>query len=78
MQIELPSELVQRVQRRAALLPSGSEAEVIRKALDSLDFLDEERNAIQIGIEAWRSGDTQTLTAFDAEFRVRNRIPSDS
>ena len=78
MQIDLPSELVQRVQRRAAMLSSGSEADVIRKALDSLDLLDEEGNAIQIGIEAWQRGDTQPLADFDAEFRIRNRIPSDS
>ncbi len=78
MQIDLPQELILRVQQRAALLPSGSESEVIRKALDSLDLFEEEKNAIQVGIDAWRSGDVQPLTEFDSEFRAKNRIHLDS
>ncbi len=74
MQIELPQDIVERVQRRAAAGNGATEADVIRKALDSLDWQDEERRAIQEGIDAWRAGDTQDFEAFDAEFRAKNGI----
>jgi predicted transcriptional regulator len=74
MQIELPQDIIERVQKRAAATSGVSEAEVIRKALDSLDWQDQERTAIQEGIEAWRAGDTQDFDEFDAEFRDKNGI----
>lgn len=78
MQIDLPHDLFLRVQQRAALLQGVSEAEVIRKALDSLDWMDQERQAVQSGIDAWRKGDVRPLDEFDRDFRTRNRIPSDT
>lgn len=72
MQIDLPKDLVERVQKRAAAAKGASEAEVIRQALDSLDSQDQERQAIQEGIDAWRAGDTQGFDEFDAEFRAAN------
>jgi hypothetical protein len=42
--------------------------------LDSSDWQDQERQAIQEGIDAWRAGDTQDFDQFDAEFRARDRI----
>jgi predicted transcriptional regulator len=70
---ELPQDVVDRVQQRAA--GGGvSEVEVIRRALDSLDWQDRERLAIQEGIDAWRAGDVQELDEFDAEFRAKNGI----
>ena len=74
MHIDLPQDIVERVQKRAAAGNGATEAEVIRKALDSLDWQDQERQAIQEGIDAWRAGDTQDLDQFDAEFRTRNGI----
>jgi Arc/MetJ-type ribon-helix-helix transcriptional regulator len=74
MQIELPQDIVERVQKRTAAGNGATEADVIRKALDSLDWQDEERRAIQEGIDAWRAGDTQDFDAFDAEFRTKNGI----
>ena len=74
MQIELPQDIVERVQRRAEAGNGATEAEVNRKALDSLDWQDEERRAIQEGIDAWRADDTQDFEAFDAEFRAKNGI----
>jgi len=74
MQIELPQDIVERVQKRAAAGNGATEAEVIRKALDSLDWQDQERQAIQQGIDAWRAGDTQDIDQFDAEFRAQNGI----
>jgi Arc/MetJ-type ribon-helix-helix transcriptional regulator len=74
MQIDLPQDVVERVQKRAAAGNGATEAEVIRRALDSLDWQDQERQAIQEGIDAWRAGDAQDLDAFDAEFRARNGI----
>lgn len=78
MQIELPQDIVERVQRRAARANGVSEAEVIRQALDSLDWQDQERQAIQEGIDAWRAGDTQTIEEFDTEFRAKNGIKADA
>ena len=74
MQIELPQDIIERVQKRAAASKGASEAEVIRQALDSLDWQDQERRAIQEGISAWRAGDVQDFEAFDAEFRSKNGI----
>ena len=74
MQIELPQDFFERVKKRAAAGNGATEAEIIRKALDSLDWQDQERQAIQEGIAAWRAGDTQDFEAFDAEFRAKNGI----
>ena len=74
MHVELPQDLVERVQKRAAAGYGETVADVIRRALDSLDWHDQERQAIQEGIDAWRAGDTQELDDFDAEFRTKNGI----
>lgn len=63
MQIELPGDIVERVQRRAAAGQGATEADVIRQALDSLDWHDQERQAIQEGIDAWRASDVQNFGA---------------
>lgn len=77
MQIELPQDIVERVQRRATA-GHANEAEIIRQALDSLDWQDQERQAIQQGIDAWRAGDVQDFDEFDAEFRAKNGIQADA
>ena len=61
MQIELPQDVFDRVQKRLAAASGASEAEIIRQALDSLDWQDQERQAIQEGINAWRSGDARAI-----------------
>ncbi len=78
MQIDLPQDIVERVQRRAAAGHGATEAEVIRRALDSLDWQDQERQAIQEGIDAWRAGDVRDFDEFDAEFRAKNGIQVDA
>jgi predicted transcriptional regulator len=78
MQIELPQDIVERVQRRAAAGCGATEAEIIRQALDSLDWQDQERQAIQEGIDAWRTGDVQEFAEFDVEFRAKNGIQADA
>lgn len=75
MQIELPDDLAERVKQLAAIEKLESEVEVIRKALDLLDWRGKERQAIQQGINAWRDGDTQAFDQFDVEFRAQNNIP---
>jgi Arc/MetJ-type ribon-helix-helix transcriptional regulator len=75
MQIDLPQDLVERIQKRRSIEQLESDAEAIRKALDVLDWQDQERRAIQEGIEAWCAGDTQDLDEFDTEFRAQNGIP---
>jgi len=78
MQINLPQDLIDRVQQRTAAVSGVSEADVIRKALDSLDWLDQERQAIQEGIDAWRAGDVRSFDEFDRDFRAKNGIPADA
>jgi hypothetical protein len=78
MHLELPQELIDRVQQRTAATSGVTEADVIRQALDSLDWHDQERLAIEAGIDAWRSGDVQELAEFDREFRAKNGIPADA
>ncbi len=78
MQIELPQDILERVRKRAAAGDGITETEIIRKALDSLDWHDQERQAIQEGIDAWRAGDTQDFDDFDAEFRATNGSKTDA
>lgn len=78
MKLELPNDLVARVQQRVSLDPGSSEADVIRRALDSLDWSDQETQAILEGIDAWKAGDTQKFEEFDREFRAKNGIAQDA
>lgn len=72
MQIEIPHDLFQRIQQRVG--PQRDPIEVIRMALDHLDFQDRELAAIQEGIEAAERGEVQSLEDFDREFRERNGL----
>jgi Arc/MetJ-type ribon-helix-helix transcriptional regulator len=78
MHLELPQELIDRVQQRTAATAGATEADVIRQALDSLDWHDQERLAIEEGIDAWRAGDVRDLAEFDRDFRAKNGIPADA
>lgn len=74
MHLELPQDIIDRVHRRTASGYATTEADVIRKALDSLDWQDNERIAIQEGIASWHAGDAVSLDEFDSDFRSRNGI----
>lgn len=76
MHLELPQDLIERVQQRTAA-QGATDADVIRQALDSLDWQDQERQAIIEGIQAWRKGDVQEFAEFDREFRAKNQIPAE-
>jgi predicted transcriptional regulator len=78
MHIDLPQDLIERVQQHVAVLSGASEADVIRKALDSLDWQDGERQAIQEGIVAMNEGRVQDFEQFDREFRQEHGIASDA
>ena len=78
MQINLPPDVAQRLIDRVSIAPGATEVDVIRQGLDSLDQLDAERDAIQIGIDALREGRVQNFEDFDREFRQRNDIASSS
>jgi len=58
-------------------LPFFRAPPVIRKALDSLDWQDAERQALQEGIDAMQEGRAQDFEAFDREFRQEQGLPSD-
>jgi predicted transcriptional regulator len=78
MQIDLPDELMCRLRERVASAPGTSEADVIRDALNSLDWRDEERAAIQEGLDAMHAGRVRPFEEFDREFRSSNGIGSDA
>ena len=74
MTYQLTPEIDQRIQSQLALGIYHTPAEVLTDALDALDERNQERRAIQEGVNAWRAGDTQDLDQFDAEFRAKNGI----
>ena len=74
MTYQLPPDLNDRVQSQLALGLYSTPDEVLTNALDALDERNQERRAIQEGIDAWRAGDTQGLDDFDTEFRTANGI----
>jgi Arc/MetJ-type ribon-helix-helix transcriptional regulator len=78
MQVELPQDIIERVQKLTASGYGANDAEVIRMALDSLDWRDQERIAVQRGIDAWRAGDVQEFNEFDRGFRAHNGISADA
>lgn len=69
MQIDIPNELFERLQKRSA-----APVKAIREALDSLDARDRELAAIQAGLESADSGQTKPLAIFDQEFRIQNGL----
>ena len=69
MQIDIPHDLIQRLQQHSA-----DPVEAIRLALDSLDHQDRELAAIQAGLESADAGRTRPLGEFDEAFRNRNGI----
>ena len=78
MHIDLPQDLIERVQQHVAFLSGANEADVIRKALDSLDWQNSERQAIQEGIVAMNEGLVQDFEQFDREFRQAHGIATDA
>lgn len=78
MQIDLPQDIIDRVQQRITAVDGITEVDVIRQALDSLDWLDQQRQAIQEGIDAWQGGDVQDFDDFDRQFRANNDISTDA
>ena len=74
MQINLPPDVAQRLNDRMSGIAGITEIDVIRQGLDSLDWLDQERSAIQAGVDAMRAGRVQDFREFDREFRQRNGL----
>ena len=77
MQINIPDDLRIRIEKRTAEGRGLTEADVIRKALDSLDWCEGERAAIQEGIDAMQAGKTRPFKEFDREFRAEQGIKRD-
>jgi len=78
MHIELPDDIFNRLRERVALVPGVSEADVIREALDHLDWQDAERAAVQAGLDAMHAGRVRPFEDFDKDFLSRNRIAADA
>lgn len=78
MGLEIRQELVDRLQARVALPQYATEEEVIEKALDALDWMDQERQAVQEGIDAWQAGDVEEFDDFDRRFSQEHGISPDA
>lgn len=78
MQIELPQDLLERIQQRALAAKGESEADVIRRALDLLDWQESEATAIQEGLDDLNKGDVMPYDQFAKEFMAKNKIVQDS
>jgi hypothetical protein len=78
MQINLPDDLANKIRQRTSGAPGVTEIDVIREALDSLDWRDAERLAIQEGIRAMEEERMRPFEEFDREFRERNKIAPES
>jgi hypothetical protein len=72
MQIELPQDVFDRVKRRTDEGNGITDADVIRRALDSLDWQDQERLAVQVGLDALNAGQVRDFADFDRDFREKN------
>lgn len=72
MEIDLPQDIFDRVRQRADASNGVSEVDVIRQALDSLDWLDQERVAVQEGLDALNAGRVRDFADFEREFREKN------
>jgi len=68
MQIDLPEDLIRRLMERTST--GKSKADVLRDAMDALDWRDGEVAAIKEGIDAMQNDQVQALEDFDREFRV--------
>jgi len=78
MGLEIRQELVERLQARVALPQYATEEEVIEKALDALDWMDQERQAVQEGIDAWQAGVVEDFDDFDRRFSKEHGISPDA
>lgn len=67
MAIEIRPELLQRLQARAAQPDCTTEEEVIEKALDALDWLDQKQRAVQ-------AGDTAAADEIDRRFAQKHGV----
>ena len=74
MQIDLPHDVAIRVQRHRAAGVGDSDSDVIRKALDAMDWIDQERQAIQAGLDAYHAGDHRCWSEFATEFMTEQSI----
>lgn len=70
--MELPTDLIHRIRQRMA--PGQTEADLIRAAFNALEQMDQERLAIQVGIDAMQAGEMEEWEDFDKRFRGNNRI----
>ncbi|MGD9721092.1 MAG: hypothetical protein AB7O59_03440 [Pirellulales bacterium] len=73
-QINLPDDLSERIRRHASHHPGDTEVDIIRRALDSLDWQQNERAAIQEGLDAVAQGHARDFHEFDDEFRRRHGL----
>ena len=78
MTYQLPPDVESRIQQRVMNVVGTNEDDILRQALDALDWLDQEAIAIQEGIDDMETGRVKSLREFDTEFRARKNIPRDA
>jgi predicted transcriptional regulator len=67
--IDLPQDVIDRLRQRTIESKGLTEADVIRRALDSLESQEADRIAVQEGIDAMNEGRVRDFDEFDREFR---------
>jgi len=78
MPYQLPPDIQQRIRVHLEVGSGDSEDDVLRRALDALDWQEEEVRAIGQGIEDMEAGRVRPLREFDKEFRARKNIAQDA
>lgn len=74
MLYQLSSDIQQRIQTRLQNATNTNRDDILRRALDALDWQDGERVAIQEGIDDMEAGNMRPLREFDEEFRAKKNI----
>lgn len=76
MHIDLPTDLLQRVEKLAA---DGEDVSaVIAKGIERLEWEAREVAAVQEGIDAYERGESEPLEDFDRRFREEHGITPDA
>lgn len=77
MTIQIPADLEERINLRLQTESGATVDDILRKALDSLDYHEQEVTAIQQGLDDLENGRVTPLRDFDRDFRLRHNIPQD-
>ena len=78
MSLIIPADVKQRVDALFVTGRYGSAEDILRAAVTALEEQNADLVAIQSGVDDMENGRTRLFSAFDAEFRKRNKIENDA